>query len=142
VSEAFTAWLTNAADYTAPAGAAAVTLRYTNVRQNSAAAVFSPQADGSIVILKAGVVDLSVSFDVITAAGFNYAQMDCLVNGTVITNTLAHSAGGGFWGQVHGNLHWKVNANDSITCRAYPSQIGSVDNGVWSVLSMSWTGLP
>lgn len=140
--EAFTASLVNASDFTGPNGTSPVNLRYTNVAQNSNAAVFSPQADGTLRILKAGVISATANFNAIVAAGSGYAQITSLINGTPIAFALGHSASGSFFTQVSTTLHWKVNAGDNLNFRALPSQISNMDNAPWSTLTVQWIGRP
>lgn len=134
-SENFTAWLTNAADFTGPSGTSPVRLKYTNVRQNSDPGVFEMGPDGSLKILKAGSLSLTASFDVITPG---YAEIQVAVNGTVEAWSLASGA---TWVEVIGDLKWKVVAGDVITLSSRPSAITSMDDGSWSVLTAQWIGV-
>jgi hypothetical protein len=140
-TEAFTAWLTNATDFTAPNGSAAVKLKYTDVKQNSDPTVFRPELDGSLTILKAGVVTFTASFDTIGTGTPNYVQADLYVNATREAVSLT-PANGSTWAQVTVSLYWKANAGDAFSIYGYPIQILSMDNGVISPLTVQWTGVP
>ncbi|HYO55714.1 hypothetical protein [Archangium sp.] len=139
---AFTASLTNSADFTTPSGSTSANLKYTQVKQNSRPDVFAMQTDGSLKILKPGVISLTANFDVIVQSGAGYAQVEIYVNGTQATFTLAQSVNGTYWSQCSATLNWKVNANDVITLKAVPAQISSMDNGIWSTLTVLWIGGP
>ncbi|HEX5745351.1 MAG TPA: hypothetical protein VFZ09_03845 [Archangium sp.] len=135
--EAFTSWLTNAADFTSSSSSSHLKLKYTNVRQNSALDVFELQTDGSLRILKAGVVSLSASYDAIPTSGARYVEMMILINGAIVAQSVGANTGD--WTQVATHINWKVEPNDTLTLLARPSGIASMDNGSWSVLTVKWT---
>ncbi|HZN94235.1 MAG TPA: hypothetical protein VFB81_16090 [Myxococcales bacterium] len=138
-TEAFSGWLTNAADFTAPAGGTLVLVKYTDVKQNSNPSVFRMELDGTLTILKPGVVNITASFDAIGPAG--YITIYLRLNGNDLAYSLA-PANGTTWAQPTVSTSYKASANDAFTVLAYPSQITSMDNGAWSRLSVQWTGVP
>ena len=140
------AWLANAADFAAPVvNASQINLKYTTIKQNSDATVFAPQADGSITILKAGVVNMHAGYDVVSrSTGAVYATIVAYVNTSAIANSLVHSinATTPYWQECEVSAVWKVSAGDAIVFKAIPDPIGLIDNGIWSTMSLTWTGVP
>jgi hypothetical protein len=138
-TEAFTGWLTNSADFTGPTGATPVILKFTDVKVNTNAAVFRMELDGTLTILKPGVVNLNATFDAVGPTG--YVSEVIKVNGADQAYSLA-PANGTTWAQVNATLIYKAAATDGITVLAAPSVITNMDNGIWSRLSVQWTGVP
>lgn len=138
-TEAFTGWLTNSSDFTAPAGTTPILLKFTDVKQNTNGAVFRMELDGTLTILKPGVVNVLATFD--ATGPNNYVGGRMNLNGALIALSLA-PANGTNWGQVTIQSNYKVAANDAITVLAAPSDITLMDNGGWSRLSVQWTGVP
>ena len=132
--EVFSAQLTNAPSIVA---AGSGQLAYTSVLQQSSTAVFSMASNGALTILKAGTVSIFATFDVRTSV--NYGYLSIIINGSTINDYLSYGNNAGIWGQCSGTLHWKVNAGDVLTFTA-GNVAGSVDNGVWSSLSVQWMG--
>src|SRR3954471_22675007 len=137
--ESFTGWLTNSADFTAPAGTTPVIIKFTDVKQNTNTSVFRMELDGTLTILRPGVINLTATFDAIGPAG--YVTEYIRVNGTDQAYTLG-PANGSTWAHGTGSHSYKAAANDGITVLAVPSAITSMDNGAWSRLSVQWTGVP
>lgn len=139
-TEAFSAWLTNASDFTGSSSTTATNLKYTDLKQNSNSSVFSMNnSTGELTILKAGVVNLSAQFDFINSSGSGWTIMDISWNGTLQTRPLASNTG--TWATIQGHLTVKVSAGDTISFIAVPSQIDNMDNGIYSTLSVQWTGV-
>jgi hypothetical protein len=138
--ETFTAWLTNAADFTAPTGTAPARLKYTDVKQNTNTAIFQPELDGNLTILKPGVISFTASFDAIGTG--NFVRTGIRLNDTQDLGYSLSPSNGSNWAQVTETIHWKANANDKFSVLALPSEIANMDNGVWSTLNVQWTGVP
>ena len=138
-TEAFTGWLTNNTDFVAAAGTTPVIHKFTDVKQNTNSSVFRMELDGTLTILKPGLVNLTATFDAIGPAPYVWEVIK--VNGTDQAYTLA-PANGTTWAQVTGTIIYKAAANDAVTVLSPPSTITSMDNGVWSRLSVQWTGVP
>ncbi len=136
--ETFTAWLTNSDDFTNSTSLTPINLEYTDIKQNTDAAVFEMQLDGSLKILKSGTVSLTANFDAISPL---YAEIQIYINDDLKTLSLGNSAGGSQWTQVIGNLSWTVNSNDVITLKSRSDRINHMDNGPWSTLTMQWIGM-
>ncbi len=144
--QALTSYLTNAADFTTPNTTTPINMKYTNVQQNTAPSLLQVNADGSITVAKAGFISLTANADVIVETGVPYALIALYLNGALVNETLAHSAGANYWAQMSITAHRQVNAGDKIEIRAVPSQVSAgptlgMDNGVWSTLTMMWNGL-
>lgn len=137
--EAFTAWLTNSADFTSSASTLPTKLKYTDIRQNSAPSVFRMELDGSLTVLKPGVVTLTASYDALAPSGVSYATLEAKVNATRLAFSLSP---GGSWAENIINIRWKANANDAFSFLAIPAEIGNMDNGAFSVLTAQWVGVP
>ncbi len=135
--EVFTAQLTNSEDFMGSTSSQHRNLKYTNIKQNSDSDLFEMQENGALKVTKTGIVAITANFDVIYTTA--YSTIRILINGNAIIYSLA--AGVSLWQQVHGHLYWKVDAGDQITIDANPSTINSMDNGVWSTLSVMWIGV-
>lgn len=139
----FLAHLSNPADFTGGSSGDWVNMKYTSTKpssQNTSSSVFQMQADGRLLILKAGSVVIAANADVIARSGVNYAQMGIYVNDVQLQLVLAHSAGAGYWSQLSANASWNVNAGDAITVKSVPNRVGGMDPDGWSTLSVQWIG--
>ena len=117
---AFTGSLTNRDDFTGSTSTTPINLKYTAVQQNTSPSIIQLQANGAIIIGKAGFVSLDANADVVVKGGA-YATMQIVLNGTdVISQTLAHSAGGKFWSQLHATMHRALNAGDKNRGEVHP----------------------
>src|SRR5690242_4596281 len=102
--EAFTGWLTNSADFTSSGSTLPTKLKYTDIRQNSAPSVFRMELDGSLTILKPGVVTLTASYDALARSATSYATLEAKVNATRLAFSLSP---GGNWAENIINIRWK-----------------------------------
>ena len=136
--EVYSAWLTNAADFSGSSSGSDTNLKYTNLVQNTNTSVFSMNnSTGVLTILKAGVINLSAQFDFIYTTG--WTRMDIRRNGSIQTRPVATATG--TWATIQGHLIRNVVAGDQITITAVPSQINNMDNGIYSTLDVQWTGV-
>lgn len=133
--ENFHAVLNNAAFFTSSTSGNSYLLNWT-AEQNTEPAVFSFNG-GSIHFLQDGVVDIHAQFDFIKTSG--YTRIEVYINNSLKTQSLATS--NGLWQSVHGQLSWQVQAGDYMYIAAIPNQIDQMDNGLWSTLSIKWTGV-
>lgn len=105
-------------------------------RHNSNTGVFSATTNG-IQILKAGIVHITVSQDIITAGSVGYIAMTIRKNGGNISeNLITHT--GGQWDMINGVATASVNANDVIGFHYGGGDILSFDPGTWSMYSFIW----
>ena len=139
--ENFHGALNNADDFINSSSGSYLQLEYTAV-QNSTTSVFSLYSDGTLRINKTGVIHVDAQFSVKPAFLFPqpYAQMEIRINNVSRTKSLVDFSSSD-WQQVHSHLSWKVDAGTDLTIHAIPEQIGDMDNGVWSTLSVTWTGV-
>jgi hypothetical protein len=105
-------------------------------RHNSNTGVFSATTNG-VQILKAGIVHITVSQDIITAGSVGYIAMTIRKNGSNISeNLITHT--GGQWDMINGVATASVAANDVIGFHYGGGDILSFDPGTWSMYSFIW----
>jgi hypothetical protein len=140
-SEVFNALMTNQADFTVPTGAAPVLAKFATVQQNTApVVVFDPQANGSVIVRRAG--DLHVDVNLQAEGPLTGIEVQILVNGVPIAAPRAWSVAGA---TVHlaASRTWRVAANDVIAIALVPDEIttmAAVPN-VRDSVSLRWTGV-
>jgi hypothetical protein len=111
-------------------------VQFSTARHNSNSGVFTATTDG-VQILKAGIVHITVSQDIITAGNTGYVAMTIRKNGSnisenLITNTNSH------WDMMNGVATASVAANDVIGFYFSGADILSFDPGTWSMYSFIW----
>ena len=141
-TEAFTAWLTNETELEGSNTSSVYPIKYTNVKQNSDDSVFSMDENtGTLTINKAGVVTIVAGFTV-QAVSVISPMLIISVNDDIKTVGLMSrsSQAENVWMMVPAHLIWKVEQGDLITFKTIPREIGNIDDGYWSSLSVSWVG--
>jgi hypothetical protein len=115
----------------------AVTIPYTSVQQNSNLKVFSPQQDGSVIILKSGSIVTSATLTMGEPSGGGLT-LQCAVNGQAMG---ANVVPGGAMYTMSVNFSWTANAGDTLACSLQaPFYTGAViTTGSASALSMQWS---
>ena len=108
-----------------------------NARHVSNTSVFTPVIDG-IRILKAGMVHVTVSQDIITAGTTGYVGMYIQKNKATFSENLITNTNGEWDGMV-GVGTIAVSVNDVINFYYSASNIVSFDPNTWSQYSFIWT---
>jgi hypothetical protein len=106
-------------------------------RHISNTGVFSATTNG-VQILKAGMVHVTVSQDIITAGTTGYQALFIRKNGTNISENLISNTDGQ-WDGINGVITTSVNANDVINFYYSGAEIISFDPGTWSMYSFIWS---
>jgi hypothetical protein len=106
-------------------------------RHNSNSGVFSATTNG-IQILKAGIVQVTVSQDITTTGSTGYIAMYIRKNGNNISENLITNTNG-HWDGINGVATATVSANDVIGFFYSGPGITAFDAGSWSQYSFIWT---
>ena len=106
-------------------------------RHISNSGVFTATTDG-VQILKAGIVHVTVSQDIITSGTTSYVALFIRKNGTNISENLITNTNGQ-WDGINGVITTSVNANDVINFYYSGAEITSFDPGTWSMYSFIWS---
>lgn len=125
-----------------------VQIKYTDegfFAQNTNAAVFDMQADGTLLILKEGTVSISASLGVQINSdnGSSNASLSIQVNGLGHASSFVNIAD--FGGDtLHTSLKWRVQAGDALTFYGFAGNNINPATQVCcndSVLSVQWVGI-
>jgi hypothetical protein len=113
-------------------------VQFTNAaaRHISNTGVFTATTDG-IQILKAGIVHITFSQDVISSGTTGYVAGYIRKNGSTISENLVTNTNGQWMG-INGNVTAAVAANDVIGFYYSAADITSMDTGTWSMYSFIW----
>jgi hypothetical protein len=106
-------------------------------RHLSNSSVFTAVTDG-IQILKAGMVYVTVSQDIITSGASGYTLVYIQKNKSTISENLITNTNGQ-WDGINGCTTVNVNANDIINFYYSATDIISFDHNTWSNYSFVWT---
>jgi len=106
-------------------------------RHNSNTSVFTSTTDG-IQILKAGILYISFSQDIITVGSTSYVSGYIQKNKSTISENLITNTNGQ-WDGINGCATIGVVANDVINFQFGASDITSFDPGTWSMYSFIWS---
>jgi hypothetical protein len=136
-TEVFTGQVSNEAEFAGSGGL--INAKFATVVQNTAPlVVFDPQANGSIIIRRAGVLTISPT---LMETGTTSATVTAVIRVNGVDVSWQTGARSGGIAAIQGSHHVRVAANDVVTVLLSVDDVETLPAGVMNQLSMSWTGV-